>query len=144
MTQAIIDILGLLCPSCDCISSSNIADMQLHCGASANTVYLTAALVYSSPDGSITASTLINMFQMWLLSEDSPSIVTDGTAVALSQQCPTQLNDATRITCIEVFISETAASDDASAATIMGGFLAGVVAGILGTLLIIAVISKFW
>ena len=132
-----------MCGSCDDI---DIVDVELNCSAAGTTAHLTAGLVYSSPDGSLTASTLINRLLDWLLSEDTPSITVAGTPVALSKQCPSQLNDVTRNGCVGLNHSAIPAStpDSETAATsstpYMVGFFAGVVAGMLLMATIIALI----
>ena len=59
-----------ICEMCD-VYPSNIVDVQLNCSVS-GLVYLSAGLVYSSPDGRITASRLTTRLQVWLLSQDNP------------------------------------------------------------------------
>ena len=132
LRTAVVDLLRSVCGSCDDI---DIVDVELNCSAAGTTAYLTAGLVYSSPDGSITASTLINRLLDWLLSEDTPSITVDGTPVALSKHCHTQLNDVTRNGCVGLFTPATAST---SSTLIVAGFFAGVVAGILMMAAIIA------
>ena len=100
LRTAVVDLLRSVCGFCDGV---DIVDVELNCSAAGTTAHLTAGLVYSSPDGSITASTLINRLLDWLLSEDTPSITVDGTPVALSKHCHTQLNDVTRNGCVGLF-----------------------------------------
>ena len=58
-------MFGELCETCD-VYPSNITDVALNCSAS-GLVYLSAGLVYSSPDGRITANTLTTRLQIWLV-----------------------------------------------------------------------------
>ena len=58
--------------------------------------FLTSALVYSNTDGTITASTLINMLFSWILtSEAKPSILVSNSTITLNQQCPSMVNSVT-------------------------------------------------
>ena len=117
-------------------------DVQLNCSASGSFAYLTAGLVYSASDGGVTASTLTNMLRIWLVSEDNPSLLVDGTPVALSKQCITQITDVARNGCIELFTSdaETKNSPNSTPHTV-AGFFSGLVAGILLTVLVVALIA---
>lgn len=142
MKTAVSDILGSLCQSCDGVYPSDIVDVELNC--SGRFVYLTAGLVYSTPGGEITASTLINMLLTWLLSEDTPSLLVGDTPVGLNKQCPTQLNAITRNGCIELFNSdafaEITAETTKSSSHFVAGFFAGLAAGVMVTALIITLI----
>jgi hypothetical protein len=155
--MAISDILRTLCQSCDGIDPSDIVDVELNCsGSDGRFMYLTAGLVYSTPDSGVTASTLINRLLTWLLSEDTPSILVQGTPVGLNKQCPTQLNAITRNSCLELLDSDaltdvsTTKSDvsttksDVPVATptthLVVGFFAGLLAGVVITALIVALI----
>ena len=129
-----------MCGSCDDI---DIVDVELNCSAAGTNAHLTAGLVYSSPDGSITASTLINRLLDWLLSEDTPSITVDGTPVALSKQCHTQLDNVTRNGCVGLTIPAStpdSKTTTTSSTPYMVGFFAGVVAGMFLMAAIIALI----
>ena len=137
------EVFSSLCQSCDDVYPSNIVDVQLNCSASGRLGYLTAGLVYSSSDGRITASTLSSMLTVWLLSEDNPSILVDGTTVGLSKQCPTQLNAVTQSGCIQLLTSdsEAPAAESTSLVGHMAGlFAAGLANGVLITVFVIALI----
>ena len=105
---AVSEILASLCG--DCTSPNDIVSAQLICSTSGKLGYLTAGLVYSSSDGRITASTIVNRLFAWLVSEDNPSILIDGTAVGLNQQCTTQLNPVTQNGCIQLLLVLTSDS----------------------------------
>ena len=117
---AISNVFMSLCPSCVDIDASNIENVQLNCGEFA---YLTAGLIYSDPEGRVTASTLLDRLLTWMLSQDNPSLVVNGLRVALSQQCPTQLNPATSDACINSVYDNTS--------LIIAGFFGGLVVGIV-------------
>lgn len=139
LKPAISDILGSLCQSCDSVYPS---DAELNCSASGRLAYFTAGLVYSAPDGGVTASTLVTRLHTWLLSEDAPSLLVDGTRVALRKECPTQLNAITRSDCTELFIPDNAVTNPPtpSPSLLVGLFAAGLTAGVVITALIAAVI----
>ena len=127
-------------------------DVQLNCSA-LEPVYLSAGLVYSSPDGRITASTLVNRLQIWLLSQNNPSILVNGVSASLSKQCVPQLNSATQSTCtrqLTVAITQETETTDSTinsdptessyAISVVGGFLEGLAAGLVITFLLIILI----
>ena len=162
MRAAVSELLTSLWLSCDdCASPNNIVSVQLICSTSGKLEYLTAGLVYSSSDGRITASTIVNRLFAWLVSEDNPSILIDGTPVGLNQQCTTQLNQVTQSGCIQLFTSpETSevtvvptettcihsgseSPVQASSATHVAGFFAaGLATGVLITLFAIVLIFR--
>ena len=86
----------------------------------------------------VTASTLINMLQTWLLAEDTPSIVVGGTLIVL---CPTPLNNITRRGCIRLLTAATAQTNSAPPKNILVGFFSGLVAGIVIMAVIIILIT---
>ena len=136
-------ILATNCPSCDGLKMDNIIDTHLNCSDSGNYAYFTAALVYSSPDGQIMASTLTNMFLIWLLSEDVPALMVGGTRFALNQQCHTQVTEeacrntlSTLPVTVDPTLSTPALATPALAALC---FIMGLVAGMI--ILVITVIS---
>ena len=58
-----------------------------------------SSLVYSSDNGSITASMLVDMLQTWLLTSDNISTTVDDSLVQFSRTCPTRLTLQTTGTC---------------------------------------------
>ena len=130
-------MFGRLCETCD-VYPSNIVDVELNCSA-LGLVYLSAGLVYSSPDGRITANTLITRLQIRLLSQDSPIIHVNGTSVSLSKQCAPQLNNATQRACMQQL--NTAGNTDTNFSSVVGSFLGGLAFGaVIATFLIIIII----
>ena len=127
-------------------------DVRVNCSAS-GLVYLSAALVYSSPDGRITATTLTNGLQLWLLSQENPSILVNGVTVLLNKQCIPQLNNATQRSCIQHLTpavtqeTETAVVKTPSyTISVVGGFLEGLASGVVITILFViaALIIAIW
>ena len=137
-------MFGGFCETCD-VYPSNIVDIRLNCSAS-GLVYLSADLVYSSPDGRITANTLTNELLIWLLSQDSPSIPVNGVSVSLNKQCAPQLNNATQSACIQRLVSQATEAADSRQSytiiTVIGGSLGGLAAGVVITTLFIT--SIIW
>lgn len=120
----------------------NIIDTHLNCSNSGGYAYFTAALVYSNPSGQITASTLTDLFLIWLLSEDTPALVVGGTRFALSQRCHTQRNVITEEACRNTLSTLSRTSTDSTLSTPALAavcFIAGLVIGMI--VLVIAVTS---
>ena len=138
LKSGLSEVFGGLCETCD-VYPSNIVDVELNCSAS-GLVYLSAGLVYSSPDGRITASTLTTRFQTRLLSQDSTSILVNGTSVFLSKQCVAQLNNAKQRTCTQQFASVVTQETETA---IIGGFFGGLAVGLVITVLFITIIILF-
>ena len=132
---AVSAILRDLCQGCD-VYPENFEKTDLNCSTSGLVAYFSTALVYSNFDGTIVASTLINMLLSWLLSEDTSRITVSVSSFSLSKRCPTPLNTVTMSTCIDLFNSDTvgAVSSDecnASVPIAFGGFSAGIIIGII-------------
>lgn len=100
MKIAALTLLETLCHQCD---DMHIEDTYLNCGNYA--AYFRAALIYSSPDGRITASTLTDRILIWLLSADTPALTINNTRLALNVQCPTQHNPVTEEACLNLLHS---------------------------------------
>ena len=132
---AVSVILRDLCQGCD-VYPENFEKTNLNCSTSGLVAYFSTALVYSNSNGTIVASTLINMLLSWLLSEDTSRITVGGSLFGLSKQCPTPMNTITMSTCINLFNSDTvgAVSSDECNSNIpvaFGGFSAGIITGII-------------
>ena len=139
--MAVVSTLRALCHSCDHLYTSNIVNTLINCSTSGEFAYLKAGLVYSSPDGQITATTLISMFFDWLLYEDNPTLMVAGTRVALSQQCLTKRNTDTERACVNIFNSAPAPLGSATTLVPIS-FFPGFIAGILFTL--VAIFLVVW
>ena len=120
------------------------ATLLMNCSAS-GLVYLSAGLVYSSPDGRITASTLIHRIQTNLFSQDNPSILVNGTPVPLSKQCIPQLNERTQRACVPLLISAFTQGKETTecSGVVIGSFFGGFAAGVLIISLLITIIIMF-
>ena len=97
-----------------------------------------SSLVYSSDNGSITASMLVDMLQTWLLTSDNISTTVDDSLVQFSRTCPTRLTPQTigactrplppRVECEHPTVTHVSDSDGGA---IAGGFIGGLLVGII-------------
>ncbi len=141
LITAVRNLLTELCLECDVY----LLEININCSTSGSSAYFTAALVYSNPDGTVTASTLINMLLAWLLVEENPEItINNNTTLSLSQQCPTQLNAVTSESCTRLLNhvpSPLMVNKGIDVPLTTGVFFTGIVAGIIiSTFLIICII----
>ena len=87
-------------------SSWSITNDSLHNCSTDTTivgVYYTCDLVYSSPSGTITASSVISQTQEWLLQhEDNIVVHTNEATLELSKLCLLQRDDSSMATCSRV------------------------------------------
>ena len=110
MRTALSGLLTTLCQSCD-VHPNDIVDVALNCSASSKLTYITAGLV-------------------------------NGTLLLLSKQCLTPLNDVTRDDCIELLTAtdSTVTAESSSQNDVIKGFFGGLVAGIVITVILAALI----
>ena len=150
--EAILTILVFICPSCDNLNLDNMVDPLLNCSTYHNSAYFTAAVVYSSPDGQSTASTLTSALLTWLLTQEK--LMIGETSFALNHQCPTLYNEITEQVCVDLLssispIDSTESPLDStepplsvdSTVLITSGFFAGLVAGIILMILAFALVA---
>jgi hypothetical protein len=103
---------------------------------------LSGTAVYSNSEGNITASTLIDMLQVWLLTSTNPTITLQHQTFKLITQCPTRLTSATVDVCQsltqkpELKVATLVANESAA---IGGSFTGGVVTGILACLVTLCI-----
>ena len=137
---------------CHCnITADNLQDSSLTCSQSGDSTVFTSSLVYSSDNGSITASMLVDMLQTWLLTSDNITTTVDDSLVQFSRTCPTRLTPQTTGTCTRPLSprvecehpTATHASDtgvtqptvthisDTDSGAIAGGFTGGLLIGII-------------
>ena len=96
----------------------------------------TSSLVYSSDNGSTTASMLVDMLQTWLLTSDNTSTTVDESLVEFSRSCPTRLTPQTtgactrplspRVECEQPTVACAADNGGAAAGAFIGGLLIGI------------------
>ena len=154
---AILTTLVSLYPSCDNLGLDNIVDPLLNCSTYLNSAYFTAAVVYSSHDGQSTASTLTSALLTWLLTQENPTLMVNGTVFELNQQCPTVFTRITEQACVDRLDSvptinstesPSVATRDYESPSSTGStflitivFFAGLVAGVILMILAIALFA---
>ena len=97
---------------------------------------LSGTVIYSNSEGNVTASTLIDMLQVWLLTTtDDPILMLQHQPFKLISQCPVRLSSATVDACHNLTLkpfSEAATQVANDSAPIIGGsFIGGVLIGIM-------------
>ena len=99
---------------------------------------LSGTVIYTNSEGNITASTLIDMLQVWLLTTTDPTITLQHQPFKLISQCPVRLTLAT----VDICRNLTLKSDsvvNVPAAIIGGSFIGGVLTGILACLVTLCI-----
>ena len=139
VSQAMTSIIQDLC---DCnVTAASFQNSSLTCSPttleSGDVALFTSSLIYSSDSGSITASTLVDMLQAWLLTSDNISAAIDGNLVELTRTCPTKLSTLTTGVCTHMpppprmdCTMTHASSTDGHGGAIVGAFIGGLLAGI--------------
>ena len=94
-------------------------------------------VTYSDIDGNITATTVVDVLQEWILTTDGASITIDGNALELSKSCPTRTNRLINSTC-EAFPVDSHLSEQ-TIGYISSSFIGGVITGLL-----ISVLATFF
>ena len=87
-------------------------------------------MIYSDPNGTITATTVVDILQEWILTTDGASIIIDGNALELSKSCPTRTNRQINSTC-EAFPVQISHLNKQTVGYISGSFIGGVLTGLL-------------
>ena len=148
LKRAIHVILDNLCQECD-VYSFIFENMTLDCTVSQRFGFLTSALAYSNTDGTITASTLINMLFSWILtSEAKPSILVRNSTITLNQHCPSMVNSVTMDTCLRIVNSGSASTNAVPVAPIESKIIiavtypSGIITGIIMS--IVAITLVIW
>ncbi len=91
-------------------------------------------VIYSDPDGNVTATTVVDILQEWILSSDSAAITINGNILELSKSCPTRTNSPINNTC-QVYPFDSYSSKQ-TVGYISGSFIGGVITGSLMSALI--------
>ena len=96
----------------------------------------TSSLVYSSDNGSTTATMLVDMLQTWLLTSDNTSTTIDESLVEFLTSCPTRLTPQTTSACTRPLsprvegeqptVECAADTGGAAAGAFIGGLLIGI------------------
>ena len=109
---------------CNC--AVDLEQVNVDCLATGN-MLLSGTVIYTNSEGNITASTLIDMLQVWLLTTTDPTITLQHQPFKLISQCPVRLTLAT----VDICRNLTLKSEVNVPAAIGGSFIGGVLTGIL-------------
>ena len=97
---------------------------------------LKGTVTYSDEDGNITATTIVDFLQEWILTAEDASIKIGGNVLELSKLCPTKSNRFINNTC-DAFPVESQSSKQSIEYNIIGGsFFGGVIIGVLLSVLV--------
>ena len=102
---------------------------------------LKGTVTYSDEDGNITATTIVDFLQEWILTAEDASIKIGGNVLELSKRCPTRSNRFINNTC-DAFpmVQESQSSKSSIEYNIVGGtFFGGVIIGVLLSVLLILI-----
>ena len=97
---------------------------------------LSGIVTYSNNEGNVTASTLIDMLQVWLLASTNPVIMLQNQPFKLITQCPVRLTSATEGACSNLKVATLVANESA---VIGGSFFGGVLTGVLACLVALCI-----
>ena len=131
-TNVIIKIMNSIFPSSGLVNN-HFHNCSLYLTALAGGLYYRCDLVYSDPSG---ASTILTHTQEWLM-ENNITTTINGTKLDLSKLCTLWLDDSSMATCYRVIerLAETSPScpelSETSAGVITGGFIGGLLLGVL-------------
>ena len=111
---------------------------------------LSGTVIYSNSEGNITASMLIDMLQVWLLTSTDLTITLQLQPFKLIAQCPARLTSATVDVCQNLtqkteaatqVVNETVAKESVvhEPAAIGGSFIGGMLTGILACLVTLCI-----
>ena len=113
----------------------DLEDVRVDCSMNRN-MLLSGTVIYSNRDGNITASTLLDMLQVWLLTSTDPVITLQTQSFKLIAQCPVELNSETAEACLNLKLT---IPESIETAVIGGSFIGGVVAGILTCIVVLCI-----
>ena len=103
--------------------------MKVDCLATEN-MLLSGTVINSNSEWNVTASTLIDMLQVWLLTSTDPTITLQHQPFKLISQCPVRLTLAT----VDICRNLTLKTEVNVSAAIGGSFIGGVLTGIMACL----------
>ena len=152
INTAVINVINSISVSWSLVDD-NLHNCSLHLTSLAGGLYYRCDLVYSDPSGVNTASTILTHTQEWLM-DNNISITVNGDKLKLSKLCSLQLTDSSMATCFSVIehlaetkcdtqpsispvtspgcsvLSETT-SNSTHVSVITGGFIGGLLLGVL-------------
>ena len=130
--------MDIICEDC-IITSSHFIENVLNYSTSGQFLFFATDLIFSDLKGSVTSISLINRFQSWILSENTPMLTIAGQALSLRKDCPTYANSVTRTTCLKLFNSSATSVKNSPIIGIV--FVTGLLAGgIAATVIVILVV----
>ena len=97
---------------------------------------LKGTVTYSDESGNITATTVVESLQEWILTTEDASIEIRGNTFKLSKSCPTKINRLTNKNRCLAFSVESHAKDQTIAGNISGSFIGGAITGFALTIVI--------
>ena len=110
---------------------------------------MTGAVISSNSEENITATTIVDMFQVWLLASTDPVIILNQQSFKLNVQCPAKLSLVSEHVCDNLVVTSaldpdnlvTSALDHESSkpAVISGSFIGGVVTGCFVCVLVLCI-----
>ena len=117
---------------CNC--AVDLEQVNVDCLATGN-MLLSGAVIYTNSEGNVTASTLIDMLQVWLLTSTDPTITLQHQLFKLITQCPARLTSAT----VDICRNLSQKPEVNVSAAIGGSFIGGVLTGILACLITLCI-----
>ena len=135
------NIWNLFKTVCDC--TVDLEQVKVDCLATGN-MLLSGTVIYSNSEGNVTASMLVNMLQVWLLTSTDPTITFQLQPFEFITQCPARLSSATVDACHNLTLkpdheaaTQLQVANDSAA--IGGSFIGGVLTGILACLVTLCI-----
>ena len=132
--------MSSLCQSCN-ITTTNINNSNATLYNSVQLIHYTSDLVYSSPSGEVTSSTLIDLMQQCLLqSGNNITLYINNTELRMSKLCMLQVNPTTMDMCHHVieYLSKTRTSKTLEISSVLtvggGGALLGITLSVIGVI----------
>ena len=118
----------------------DLEQVRADCSVTGN-VLLSGTVIYLNTDseGNITASTLVDMLQVWPLASTNPVIMLQNQPFKLIPQCPVRLTSATVDACRNLEVATLVANQSA---VIGGSFIGGVLTGVLVCLVTLCI--RLW
>ena len=117
---------------CNCSATVQLTSSSC---TSERSLMLNGMVIYSDQNGTITATTVVDILQEWILTADgAASITIDGNALDLSKSCPTRTNRLINSTC-EAFLVQVSHLSKRTVGYIGGLFIGGVMTGLLISML---------
>ena len=121
---------------CSCVITPY--DLSANCSRAGNVL---VRGVITGAEGNITASLLVDMLQVWLLTSTEEIIVTLGQqSFIVNSQCPPRVNSASPDLCDELAVATPL--QQTNGGIVGGSFVGGMILGVLGCVVILC--SGIW